>query len=148
MAVVSIQNKAGIHVFDKPLHKANEWIQDILRESGWTSPQLAYSALRITLQTLRDRITPDEALDFASELPMLIRGLFLESWRLTDKPDKTMKNDEDFLDRVRFHFQGDVDLDPEKVVSVILKVVSRRISSGEVRHLRHSLPESIRRLWP
>lgn len=46
--------------------------------------QMAYHALRGVLFTLRDRLTVEEAAHFASQLPLLIRGIFYEGYRSAD----------------------------------------------------------------
>ena len=43
-----------------------------------TSRKDAYRALRVTLQALRDRIPNAEAVQFAAQLPMLIRGFIMK----------------------------------------------------------------------
>lgn len=140
--------KPKIHIFDDALKKANDWIADILEESGWTHPQSAYSALKATLHALRDRLPPDEAMDLASEFPMLIRGMFFEGWRLSDKPDKSIKSKDDFLDKVAQHFGRNSQVNAEEMAAVVFRVLSKKITSGEVRQVRMSLPERLRKVWP
>ncbi|MDB5037431.1 MAG: hypothetical protein JWQ35_959 [Bacteriovoracaceae bacterium] len=142
------KNEHGAHVFDEALQKANEWLHEILEVAGWTNPHTAYSALRATLHTLRDRLPADEAVDFASELPMLIRGLFFEGWKPTNKPDKSMKTLDDFYNRVLEHFKSDQPVHPDKVVSSVLIVLAKRMSFGEIRQIQKQLPEKMREIWP
>ena len=45
-----------------------------------------YKALRAVLQTLRDQLPVNEAVHFASQLPLLLRGLLFEEWRPANVP--------------------------------------------------------------
>lgn len=145
---VSTQSKpTAIHVFDEAQQKGNEWIRAILNESGWRSGQTAYSALRATLQTLRDRLTVDEATDLAAELPSIVRGVYYEGWRPSHCPDKNIKTEEDFLNRVMQHFRSGSRFEASELVRPVFKVINQKISAGEIRQVKNCLPESIRQLW-
>jgi uncharacterized protein (DUF2267 family) len=39
-------------------------------------------------------------------------------------------------------------IDTEQAVRAVLRVLSERISAGEIEQVRHVLPEPIRELWP
>jgi uncharacterized protein (DUF2267 family) len=46
----------------------------------------AYIALRAVLHVLRDRLTPEQAVHLGAQLPILVRGIYYEGWRLAAKP--------------------------------------------------------------
>ncbi len=48
----------------------------------------ARARLKAVLQTLRDRITVNEAADFAAQLPTIVRGLYFEEWHPAVTPHK------------------------------------------------------------
>jgi hypothetical protein len=54
------------------------------------------------LQTLRDRLTVEEAAQLAAQLPMLVRGLYYEGWNPTVVP--VDMDSADFLARVQAAF--------------------------------------------
>ena len=66
----------GLDVFDKTIHITNEWLNDLMYEMNWTEKHKAYSAMRVCLHTLRDRLTVDEATHLGAQLPLLIRGVY------------------------------------------------------------------------
>ncbi|MDB5037041.1 MAG: hypothetical protein JWQ35_569, partial [Bacteriovoracaceae bacterium] len=72
---------------------------------------------------------------------------FIDGWMIHNKPDKTMKTDKDFLERILDHFLRDPAVNLEEAVSSVFKVLSCRVSAGEIRKVRLSLPEKIRDLW-
>jgi uncharacterized protein (DUF2267 family) len=137
----------GLEVFDTTIQKTNSWLNDIARISGCSSKHEAYQALRATLHALRDRLTIEEVAEFAAQLPMLIRGLYYESWDPTGKPLK-LRHKEEFLTRIEQELRGADQLDPEAAARAVFCVISLRITEGEVADIRHLMPARLRELWP
>jgi len=136
----------GLDTFDTSLQKSNIWLKEIMEDQGWEDRHRAYLALRSVLHTLRDRLPPDEATDLGAQLPMLIRGLYYEGYKPSGKPTKEHK--EQFLSHVSKAFQNDPEIDPERVVRSVLGLLARRVSEGEIKDVRGSLPKDIHDLWP
>jgi uncharacterized protein (DUF2267 family) len=124
------------------------WLKELMLELEWKrQPQKAYLALRTVLHTLRDRLTAEEAIQLAAQLPVLIRGSYYEGWKLKRKPVKE-RHKEEFLEHVKTAFKDDVTVDPERVTRAVLRVLDRRTSAGEIKDVKHMLPKSLRKLWP
>lgn len=137
-----------IEVFDASLQKTQVWVNDLMSELGWEDkPQKACLALRTALHALRDRLTVEGAVHLGAQLPILIRGIYYEGWKLTGKPVKERHKSE-FLDHIAKAFRDDETVDPEKVMRAVLKVLSRHISPGEVENVKHLLPKTLQELWP
>ncbi|RJP24670.1 MAG: DUF2267 domain-containing protein [Candidatus Abyssobacteria bacterium SURF_5] len=134
----------ALEIFDKTFHKTNRWLQEIMSELSWDDRHKAYLALRATLQTLRDRLTLEEAVQFGAQLPMLIRGFYYEGWEPAKPPVKMHK--EDFLSRVKSQF--DEEIDAEQVVKAVFRVISRRVTEGEMEDVKAVLPQDLEKLWP
>jgi uncharacterized protein (DUF2267 family) len=83
-------------------------------ELGWEDAHKAYQALRLVLHTLRDRLTVEEAVQFAAQLPMLVRGFYYEGWAPTGNPLKH-RHKQEFLSNIFYHFMDKPDIDPEQV---------------------------------
>lgn len=134
-------------IFTDPVQKAEAWICDVMEELGLHDPHRAWSILRGVLHALRDRMTPDEAVQFAAQMPEIIRGMYYEGWMLRDKPVK-IRHRREFLDRV--HREAGVEMGTELEPSVrgVLRVLSARMSEGEINHLVRTMPEELRTLWP
>jgi uncharacterized protein (DUF2267 family) len=138
----------SIEAFDTTVHKTNEWLRAISRELGNENRRHAYLALRGTLHAVRDFLPLEESAQLSAQLPMLVRGIYFEGWNPSVTPAK---------DRSREHFLNHTEqaLDralwnegwrytPEQAARAVLRVLSDRISAGEVEQVRHVLPESIR----
>src|SRR5271157_2197556 len=46
----------------------------------------AYRALRSVLHVLRDRLTPEQAVHLGAQLPVLVRRIYYDDWRIAGKP--------------------------------------------------------------
>jgi len=135
----------GLDVFDRTLHKTNIWLKDLMELMNCQDRHEAYLALRATLHALRDRLTIEEAAQFAAQLPMLIRGFYYEGWDPTGKPLKE-RHKEEFLERIRQEIRGYQV--PEQVARAVFTVLANRVSEGEIEDVEHVLPQDIRNLWP
>jgi uncharacterized protein (DUF2267 family) len=96
---------------------------------------------------LRDRLTVEEATHLGAQLPMLIRGFYYEGWNPAGKPVKE-RHKEEFCAHVKEYFQGEEDIDAEKIVRGVFKMLSRRITAGEIKDIKHIMPPELRQLWP
>jgi uncharacterized protein (DUF2267 family) len=142
----------NIEVFDTTVQKTNEWLRDISHELGDENRRHAYLALRGTLHAIRDFLPIEESAHFSAQLPLLVRGIYFEGWN----PSKTPEVDrslESFLSRTehaleRALWNEDHCIDTEHAVRAVLRILSDRISAGEIDQVRHVLPEQIRELWP
>ncbi|MGE0823742.1 MAG: DUF2267 domain-containing protein [Candidatus Binatia bacterium] len=138
----------GLEVFDTTLQKTHSWLNEIMTELGWEDNRhWAYLALRTVLHGLRDHLTIEEATDLGAQLPMLVRGFYYEGWTLTSKPVKE-RHKEAFLAHITDAFRNDTRIDPEVVVRAVFRVLSRRVTEGEIADVKHLLPATLRELWP
>ncbi|MBD3345235.1 MAG: DUF2267 domain-containing protein [Chitinivibrionales bacterium] len=136
----------GLEAFDTTVQKSEVWLKEIGKELGWDSRQKSYKALRAVLHALRDRLTIDEGAHLSAQLPMLIRGIYYESWRPAEVPIK-YRSKEEFLKRIERDFAGDPAFEPEKVTGVVLNVLKHEISSGEAQEIEQLLPGELKELW-
>lgn len=136
-----------METFDTTIQKTNIWLKELMDDEGWEDTHKSYLAMRAALHALRDRLTPEEASQFASELPMLVRGFFYEGWSPANKPKK-LHTKREFLDYLSEELPQDPELDPERVARGVFSMLSRRISKGEIEDIKRTLPQEIRDLWP
>jgi uncharacterized protein (DUF2267 family) len=135
----------GHPTFDKTLQESNLWLKELMKVLKTSDRELAYRVLRATLHAVRDRIGPENAVHLGAQLPMLLRGLFYEGFRLQQSTERHMKP---FLDHVRAELPPSLDIDTEEVVKGVFWVMSDRIDSREVAKIAKILPAELRGLVP
>lgn len=139
---------SGFDVFDRAAYKANQWLDDLDAELGWSDRYDSYIALRSVLQSLRDQLPIEEVVDLGAQLPMIVRGFYYEGWTGASAPD-TGGTLIGYLERVNEALaEAFLPPDGEAVTRAVFRVLARRVSDGELHQLRHRLPAPLRRLWP
>lgn len=137
---------ANIHVFDKTLQKSHLWIEEIQKSLETGDENRAYLALRTVLHSLRNHLQLNEAIHLGAELPMLIRGLYFEGWDPREKPIRD-RDKKEFLHYFKTYFSEETEVEIEKIMQAVFKVLDSKISEGEIKDVRDSLPSHIRNIW-
>lgn len=135
----------GVRTFDQSLETTREWLQAVQEQMGLDDEQRAFRVLRAVLQTLRDRLTVEEAAQFAAQLPMLLQGVYYHGWTPTGKPLK-IRTRQEFLDKVAEGLMRQHD--PEEACRTVFRVLEDRMPGGVIEDVKRILPEPIRDLWP
>lgn len=135
----------GIRTFDQSLETTRGWLQEVQELMELDDEQRAFRVLRAVLQTLRDRLTIEEAAQFAAQLPMLLQGVYYHGWTPTGKPLK-IRSRQEFLDKVAEGLLREHD--PEEACRAVFRVLEDRMPGGEIEDVKRILPEPIRDLWP
>ena len=137
-----------LDVFERALQKADSWIDDLALTLGWTDRHRTYEALGGVLHVLRDRLPVRKAVDLGAQLPLLIRGLYYQSWDMSVSPEK-YRHADDFLSHIRGQVtQRRVDPIPEeRLVEGVASLLSERLSEGELESVCRSLPPEIREFF-
>jgi uncharacterized protein (DUF2267 family) len=136
----------GLRAFDSTIQKTNIWLDDILDELRWDSPERAYHALRAVLHTLRDHLPLHESAQLAAQLPQLIRGMYYEGWKPNHVPAKE-RHWEQFVSHVSESFALDPEANGIEITQAVLAVLAKHISEGEITDVKRCLPEDLRRHW-
>lgn len=122
------------------VQKTNLLLKEIAQKLNWEDrPEQAYSALRITLHILRDRLPLEEAVQLSAQLPTLVRGIYFEGWKPSELPKKMHK--QEFIDR--FQNESSFAADTETVVNTVLLALSEYVSEGELKDIHSVLPKDI-----
>lgn len=134
----------GVHTLDHSISTMHDWLSDLNSELGFGDMEEAFVAMRAVLIALRDRLTVDEAADFAAQLPMLLQGVFYHGYKPGNKPIK-MKTGQEFINYVAKNMTRHID--PMKVVQSVFAVFKNRMTQGQIKGLSATLPADITSLW-
>lgn len=136
---------AGFEIFDETVQKTNQLLKDIEERLGWEGRRnQSYAALRIVLHALRDRLTIEEASELASQLPMLVRGIFYEGWNPSSVPRKIDK--EEFVREIRKQFRFSHEGERGgigEIIGAVLYSLRKHISLGEAEDIVSILPKDL-----
>lgn len=138
---------SGHPSFDHTIQEANIWLKAVAVELHFEDRRHAYSALRAAIHALRDRLQAHSAVHFGAQLPMVIRGLYYEGWRLTDKPTDAHTVD-GFCAIVAKELPPKFPLDPLTLIRGVFRVVFEQLDPGESAKVIDQLPVALRSLWP
>jgi len=139
-------SSTGLPVFDTTINETNLWLK-ALEEELYCDRHQAYSGMRAVMHALRDRLSPGGAMRVAAQLPLLLRGVFVEGWRPDETPVRTHRA-VDFIAHVAEGLPPKFDLDPLTVTRATLLVLWRQTDGGAIEKARDEIPEDIRSLWP
>jgi uncharacterized protein (DUF2267 family) len=128
------------------VHTTNRWLSEICETIG-PDRQRAYNVLRAVLHSLRDRLTVDQAAHLGAQLPMLVRGIYFESWKPARNPQK-WRSGEEFLAHVSGELQNLRPIDAKDVTRAVFKVINHHIDPGEAADVAQALPKDVRSMWP
>jgi uncharacterized protein (DUF2267 family) len=137
----------ALDVFETTVNKPNRWLNELMQIMRLKDRQKAYLALRAVLHALRDRLTVEEVAQLGAQLPMLIRGFYYEGWDPTAKSLR-QRHKEQFLTRIDQEFIGDDGNVAERVARAVFTLLAKRVSEGEIKDVKETLPIEIRNLWP
>jgi len=142
-----IVSDSGVPALDHTVQETNIWLKTVAKHLHFENRQHAYSALRAVLHALRDRLTPDSAVHFGAQLPMLVRGIYYEGWRIPGKPTKD-RNVQDFADHVLQQLPPQFPMDPVTVTKGVFEALWEKLDPGESAKIIDHLPMPLKALWP
>ena len=135
----------GLEVFDKTLQTTNIWLDQIGEQIG-PDRHHAWHVLRAVLHSLRDRLPLGSAVHLGAQLPMLVRGMYYDSWHPSDKPTKEHTR-EAFVGHVAEALKGTRPTNPDLATRAVLGVLATHVTAEQMAKIKAALPGPIRGLW-
>ena len=129
--------------FSRASQTAHSWLREVAAALGTDDRRFAYRALRAWLHTLRDRLSPEAAADFAAGLPELLRGVFYDGWQPTHVPIKYGPAGY----RARFAREAAIPIDRvDATAGAITAALRTRLANGQLDRALDLLPHQLRRV--
>ena len=122
------------------------WLKELRDNADLADEATALSVLRAVLHQVRDRLSAEEAVDLAAQLPILIRGIYFEGWKPAQVPQK-VRSKQEFLDLVTFKLLP-YRVPAERVVRDVLALVAHHCDPGEISDVIGQMPPELQQLWP
>lgn len=130
--------------------EGNRFVNEVADELA-TDRNSAARILRAVLHAVRDRIPPDDAIEFAQGLPMALKGLYIDQYDPSVTP-VVIRNVDEFLDFIYWKDGISASFDFTSRDSIIyalqavFRVLSRNMDRGQVEQIKHMLNIEIRNL--
>ena len=135
--------------FDKYAQEGNEFLHELASELGHPEElEKTMIILKSTLHVLRDRITAAEAFDFMAQLPLVLKGVFVEHWKLREPDD--YQSVEEFKTKIEneqsLHGETEFDwsMSTDNIAATVIRVLNDKyLSDGQLDHILKNLPKEI-----
>jgi uncharacterized protein (DUF2267 family) len=113
--------------------------------AGLSSTHQAYTMIQGVLQTFRRRLSPKEAIRFASVLPPVLRAIFIEDWDL-DEP-KLPFLDRESMTREAQTLRKDHNFSPDSCIRDVAVALRRNIDEAGLERVLADLSPGARDFW-
>ena len=117
--------------FENYATKGNEFVRLVALELE-VPRDMAGRITRAVLHALRKRLSIEESFQFLAQLPMAIKSLYVDGWRVSSN-----------FSRVRGLHDFGNDTRAEKAAAAVFKAVGYFVSEGEIDDLSKTLPNDI-----
>ncbi|TMI87359.1 MAG: DUF2267 domain-containing protein [Bacteroidetes bacterium] len=141
-----------INAFEKHCQEANRFIKNLAMQLGTPDDtDHAVRVLRCVFIALRRTLIPDESLHIISQLPLVLKGIYVDGWDINEPLCEAQTFDE-FLFDIRNNTETSAGSDfandelARKKITVIFNALKEFVSEGELDHVRDDLPKEIAEL--
>ena len=136
-----------VAALDHTIQQTNIWLKTLADELHIEDRHDAFRALRSVLHVLRDRLTREQAVHLGAQLPVLVRGIYYDGWRIAGKPSGERQPAE-FASLVAADLPPPLARDAFRVTRVVFALLEKELDRGETAKVIATLPHPLRALWP
>lgn len=123
------------------------WLKELRDTADLADETEALSVFRLVLHQLRDRLSMAESVQLAAQMPTIFRGIYFEGWVPAQVPDKEVKTQQDFFDKLAIRMLPRT-LAPEPMVRSVFAILAHHLDPGEIADVIDNLPDELKELWP
>lgn len=137
--------------FNKHAAKANEFLHDVAEKLGDKNDKgRASRVIRAFFRSIRNHITLEENFQLLSQLPLLLKGVYVDGWIPAKQHQKTYSKNS-FIEEMANEDRaaGDDFTNPEGVIfsaKAVFKALQKYISPGEMDNIKNVLPRELKDL--
>lgn len=139
-------------MFEQYEADANKFVSEVSRELGNNeNHQVSIRIMTSVLHAIRDLLTVEGSLHLISQLPLLIKGIYVSGWHLGVK--EKIKDKDHFIERLLLKNTKTGPRDfgtDEKALNnfmAIIRVLQRHVSAGEIEDIKAQFPQELKSLW-
>ncbi len=136
--------------FEKFAQEGNEFVNRLAADLGHPEERDRVTLLlKAVLHTLRERISIPESFHLLAQLPMALKGAYVDQWKYREQPEN-YKSLTEFLGNIERlqHSFGEREFSwnqsTEQLTRTVLSHLGEIITDGQVTHIVSNLPEEIR----
>ena len=138
---------------EKHIDQARAFLNELATGIGTeNNPHKTSRILASSFAGLRNVLTVEESFDMIAQLPVFIKGMYIDKWHVSGHHEK-IKNVDQLLD-VILQFEGDVALkdfgsreDAKLIVQTVFAVLKRHISAAESSDIEAVLGRKLGEFW-
>ena len=138
-----------LNAFDNHCQEATRFIKNIAVQLGTPDDtEHAVRVLKCIFRALRRKLIPDESLHIVSQLPLLLKGMYVDGWDIYE-PISEAKTFDEFLNDIRDNTEGregedfDDDEQARKKIAAVFNVLKEFISDSELDYIHDELPKEV-----
>lgn len=131
---------------------ATRFVTEVSRElDNEGNHQASIRIMTSVLHVFRDILTLEGSLHLISQLPLLIKGIYVSGWRLSVK--ERIKDKDHLIERLLLQNPrsgpGDFGTDEKALnnVMAITRVLQKHVSPGEIDDIKAQFPLELKELW-
>lgn len=131
---------------------SREFLSKLTKElENGDSTKSTIRTLKAVFTVLRRRLSIEESFDLVSQLPYLLKAMYVDGWK-PGADTKKIKNDSEFIVEVlntdQLNKQRDFGTpqEVERRVRAVFKVIQEHVSSGEIEDIKSCMPQAMRGL--
>jgi uncharacterized protein (DUF2267 family) len=137
------------NLFDKHYQEASRFIRKLAMRIGTPGDtDHAIRVLKSVFITLRRKLIPDDSLNIVSQLPLVVKGIYVDGWNINEPLLEAQTYDE-FLYELRHNTVRRADIDfgnddlAKKKITAVFTSLREYIPVGELNHIREELPKEV-----
>jgi len=138
--------------FNKHAQRGNLILNELATELGNSADtNRAGRIIRAVFHTLRDHIPQEESFQLISQLPMMLKAIYVDGW-IPQKQKISSKKKDHFIEEVMrndwFTLRNDfseID-DGTKATKAVFRVLKNHVTKGEFENIEATLPKELKTL--